>query len=66
MKPEYDFSQAEQGKFYRPPGELQIPIYLDGEIRIFYQEMASQKNLDLDRFIHAVLRKEMEFLKEIG
>jgi hypothetical protein len=29
MKKEYDFKNAEQGKFYIPIEELNIPIYLD-------------------------------------
>ena len=29
MENEYDFSKAEQGKFYRPIEELEIPVYLD-------------------------------------
>ena len=29
MKKEYDFTNAEQGKFYRPLEELDIPICLD-------------------------------------
>lgn len=32
MKDEYDFSNAEQGKFYRPIEALDIPIYLDKEV----------------------------------
>ena len=32
MKKEYDFTNAEQGKFYRPIEELDIPIYLDDDI----------------------------------
>jgi len=35
MKEEYDFTDAEQGKFYRPIEELDIPVYLDKEIRQF-------------------------------
>nr|VFJ53158.1 MAG: hypothetical protein BECKDK2373B_GA0170837_104112 [Candidatus Kentron sp. DK]VFJ68571.1 MAG: hypothetical protein BECKDK2373C_GA0170839_11875 [Candidatus Kentron sp. DK] len=31
MKDEYDFSEAEQGRFYRPIEEIDIPIYLDKE-----------------------------------
>ena len=27
MKDEYDFSDAEQGKFYKPLEELDIPIF---------------------------------------
>lgn len=28
MKDEYDFSNAEQGKFYRPIKDLEIQVYL--------------------------------------
>lgn len=28
MKPEYDFSNAERGKFYRPNARLNLPVYL--------------------------------------
>jgi len=33
MKEEYDFTNAEQGRFYRPIEELDIPVYLDKDIR---------------------------------
>lgn len=29
MRKEYDFSEAEQGKFYRPAEELEIPKILN-------------------------------------
>jgi len=32
MKEEYDFSNAEQGKFYVPVEDIQLPIYLDKDI----------------------------------
>ncbi|WP_157237546.1 hypothetical protein [Beggiatoa alba] len=35
MKDKHDFSNAEQGKFYRPLEELDIPIYLDSEVNAF-------------------------------
>ena len=35
MKKEFDFTNAEQGKFYRPIEELEIPIYLGKEVREF-------------------------------
>lgn len=35
MKDEYDFTHAEQGKFYRPIEELDIPIYLEPEVKKF-------------------------------
>ena len=35
MKDEYDFSNAEQGKFYVPVDEIQMPIYLDQDVMQF-------------------------------
>ena len=40
MKKEYDFSKAEQGKFYCKPEELQFPVYLDGSIESFFSQRA--------------------------
>lgn len=64
MKKEYDFSKAEQGKFYRPPEKLEIPVYLDKEVNEFYSKRA--KSIDLNKVVNTILRKEMEMLKAIG
>jgi hypothetical protein len=44
MKDEYDFSDAEQGKFYRPIEELDIPIYLDDEVKAFFARKMCDAN----------------------
>ena len=66
MKKEYDFSKAEQGKFYRPIEDIELPVYLDKRIKNFFVKKALEKNVELDKVINAILRKEMEMLKEIG
>ena len=66
MKKEYDFSKAEQGKFYRRIEKLEIPVYLDKEIKEFFNKTASKKKIGLDKIINTILRKEMEMLKVIG
>ena len=33
MQNEYDFSNAERGKFHRNDAVLNLPIYLDPEVR---------------------------------
>ena len=38
MKEEYDFSNAEQGKFYVPIEEIQIQIYLNQDIVRYLSE----------------------------
>ena len=65
MKKEYDFSKAEQGKFFRPAEELEIPVYLDKEVKIFFAKRASARKTRLDRVVNTILRKEMEMLKKI-
>lgn len=66
MKKEYDFSKAQQGKFFRPIEELEIPVYLDKEVKTFYSQKALDKHLDLGQVINTILRKEMEILREVG
>jgi len=66
MKKEYDFSKAEQGKFYRPLEELEIPVYLDKEVKAFFSKKAMKKNVDLSKVVNTILRKEMEMIKSIG
>ena len=66
MKKEYDFSKAEQGKFYRPNTDLEIPVYLNKEVKTFFIKRASDKNLDLDKVINTILEKEMDLLQIIG
>ncbi len=60
MEKEYDFSKAEQGKFYRPIEELDIPVYLDKNVRSYFNKKALEKNIELGRMINAILAKEME------
>jgi len=66
VKKEYDFSKAEQGKFYRPIEKLEIPVYLDKEVERFCSQKALKSNLDLEQIVNTILRKEMELLKNIG
>ena len=65
MKKEYDFSTAEQGKFYRPAEKLEVPVYIDKEIKEFFIRAASKKNIGLEKVVNTILRKEMEMLKAI-
>jgi len=66
MKDEYDFSNAEQGRFYRPLNELEIPVYLDRDIESFFYQKASGKNITLEKVVNTILRNEMDLLKKIG
>ena len=66
MKKEYDFSKAEKGKFARPLENHEIPVYLDKEVKKFFSRAASKNNIEINKIVNDILRKEMEFLKTIG
>jgi len=67
MKDEYDFTDAEQGKFYRPIEELDIPVYLDREVKEFFiQKMRSAgQAYSLERIVNALLKKDIEISNQI-
>jgi hypothetical protein len=66
MEKEYDFSKAEQGKFYRPIEELEIPVYLDKRVKNYFNQKAMEKNVELGEIINAVLLKEMKLSSAEG
>ena len=66
MKKEYDFSKAEQGKFLCPSEEMRIPVYLESSLEAFYAERARKRKIDVSTLINAVLRKEMDLVRELG
>jgi len=63
MKDEYDFSNAERGKFYRPGVELQLPVYLDDEVRIYLQERAKSKGIDVNRLVNDMLKRDIDLIE---
>jgi len=65
MEKEYDFSRAEQGKFYRPHQQLEIPIYLEKNVQAFFAQKAADKKVSIDIVVNKVLKKEIEVIKEI-
>ena len=67
MKEEYDFTNAEQGKFYRPIETLDIPIYLDDEIKSFFLKNMKEKANDfsLNKIINALIKQDIEISKKL-
>jgi len=68
MKEEYDFTNAEQGKFYVPIEELDIPIYLDEEVKRFFLKKLKNKDMDfsLSFIVNALLLKDIEISKRLS
>jgi len=68
MKKEYDFTNAKQGKFYRPVEELDIPIYLDKEVKNFFMEDIKNKksNFSLNNIINSLIKQDIEISKKLA
>lgn len=65
MKDEYDFSNAEQGKFFVPPEEIEIPIYLEPDIYRHLRARGGQET-DLQTLVNDLLRKDIEIADRFG
>jgi hypothetical protein len=68
MKEEYDFTNAEQGKFYVPIEKLDIPIYLDEEIKRFFLQKLQTKGSDfsLNSIVNSLLKQDIEISKRLA
>lgn len=63
MKEEYDFSQGERGKFYRPDVELRIPVYLRKDIAEFMQKLAEEKGTNVETLVNDWLRRNISLVE---
>lgn len=68
MKDEYDFTDAEQGKFYRPIEDLEIPIYLDKEIKKYFLEKIRSRStpVSLSEVVNALIKKDIEIADQLS
>jgi hypothetical protein len=60
MKKEYDFSQGERGKFYRPDAEVNIPVYLDAENLSFVEKIAEKKKKNISTVVNELIRSDKQ------
>jgi len=66
MKEEYDFSNAEQGKFYVPVEDIQLPIYLDKDVIQYLNEKNLTTQEGLQSLVNDLLRKDIEIAKRVA
>ena len=62
MKPHYDFSKAERGKFFRKGARVRLPIYLDGQLQKRLERIAQKKGRDVGDVVSDLLIKDVELL----
>ena len=64
MKKQYDFSNAERGKFYRKGAVLRLPIYLEMKLQNHLQRIARKKHQEMGEMVNSLVRKEMEMIQQ--
>jgi hypothetical protein len=65
MKPEYDFSRGERGKFFRPDAAMRLPVYLDAEVQSYLAERAAEKGIPLSDMVNRLLRQEIRLIESV-
>jgi hypothetical protein len=65
MKDEYDFSNAERGKFYRPGAQLIPPVHLDPEVLSYLAARAEARGTSLNDLVNELLRKDIELIETV-
>lgn len=63
MKEECDFSKGERGKFYRPDAELNVPVYLDTDVREYLASKAKSKGVEVNEIVNDLLRKDIAIIE---
>ena len=63
MKDEYDFSNAERGKFYRKDALLVPPILLDPDVLTYLAERAQARGITLNALINHLLKMDIELIE---
>ena len=65
MEKEYDFSNAERGKFHRPGATLRLPVYLDEPLQAYLSAAAERKGISLADLVNNLLSKEIEIIEAV-
>lgn len=65
MKPEYNFSKGEHGKFFRPTSELCFPIYLTADVQNYLTERAAQKGIPLGEMVNTLLKQDIQLIESV-
>lgn len=65
MKREYDLSQGERGKFYRPDAIFNVPVYLDKDVLAYLSDKARAKGIEVSQLINDILRRDIDLIEAV-
>jgi hypothetical protein len=63
MKDEYDFSNAQRGRFFRSDATLVPPVHLDPDVLTFLSARAEARGISLNELVNALLKKDIELIE---
>ena len=63
IKDEYNFSNAERGKFYKPEMRLIPPVRLEPQVLDFLVKRAESKGTTLNALLNTLLKKDIELIE---
>ena len=65
MKPEYDFSEGERGRFYHSDAVFSFPIYLEPDVNDFLTQIAEEKQIELQELVNEWLRSNIRLVQSV-
>jgi hypothetical protein len=66
MKNRYDFSNAEQGRFYTKSEDMLIAHYLKPAVEMKLRSIAKIKGTSTEELLEAIVEKEVALLEKLG
>lgn len=63
MKDEYDFSEGTRRKFYRENVALDLPVYLDPEVRAYLAQRAKAKGIEINQLVNELLKRDIALIE---
>ena len=65
MKEDYNFSEGERGKFYRPNAEFSFPVYLESDVDEYTSQLAEEKGVSLQHLVNEWLRASIKLVQSV-
>jgi len=66
MKPQYDFSTAKRGRFYRKGATLRLPIYLGAKLQDQVESRATRTGRDIGDVVNQIVKNEIRLIDELA
>ena len=65
MREEYDFSEGERGKFFKPNAKMNLPVYLDADVLDYFAAKAQAKGIALNTMVNELLKKDIALIEGV-